>query len=53
MIIYLKSKEEIEGFREAGFISHEILGSIVEEIKPGITTSFLNEVAMEGRKIRG
>jgi len=47
VIIYLKSKEEIEGFREAGRISHKILGLIFEEIKPGITTNFLNEVAME------
>jgi methionyl aminopeptidase len=47
MIVYLKSKEEISGFREAGKIAGKVLSSILNEIKPEVTTSFLNEVAIE------
>jgi methionyl aminopeptidase len=45
MIVYLKSKEEIEGFKEVGIISGKILQSILKEIKPGITTKHLDDVA--------
>lgn len=47
MIVYLKSKEEIEGFKEVGIISGKILQSILKEIKPGITTKYLDDVARE------
>lgn len=45
MIIYLKSKEEIDGFKEVGSISGKILNSILKEIKSGIKTKHLDEVA--------
>lgn len=47
MIVFLKSKSEIEGFKEAGKISGSILNVILGEIKPGVITKYLNEVALE------
>lgn len=47
MIIHIKSKQEIEGFKEVGIITGKILQTILNEIKPNITTLFLDEVARE------
>jgi methionyl aminopeptidase len=50
MIIQIKSKSEIEGFKEVGSITGKILQTILKEIKPGVTTLFLDEVARESCK---
>lgn len=44
MIIY-KSEKEIEYMRESGSIAALILKNVADEVKPGVTTRYLNEVA--------
>jgi methionyl aminopeptidase len=47
MIIYVKSQEEIEGFKEAGRIAGNILKKLISNIKIGVTTKQLDELARE------
>ena len=47
MIIYLKEKNDIEGFVKAGAIAGKILKELVENIKIGTTTKEINEVAFQ------
>jgi len=47
MIVYIKSKEEIEGFKKVGKISALIMEEILSKISPGITTSFLDSFARD------
>lgn len=44
-MIYLKSKEEITVMRECGHMVAEILKEISKDIRPGITTKYLNDKA--------
>ncbi len=44
-MIELKSPVEIEKMRTAGKIVAEILASLTEQVKPGVTTSYLNRQA--------
>jgi len=44
-MIELKSKDEIKKMRRSGKIVAEILDSMIEEIKPGITTLHLQNLA--------
>jgi methionyl aminopeptidase len=46
MIIYLKTQQEIEGFREAGRIAGEVLSILLSSVSIGITTSELNKIAL-------
>lgn len=55
MIIYLKDKKEIEGFKKAGKIAAEIMTILLENVKEGTTTNQLNEIAIlecEKRKVK-
>ena len=45
MIVYLKSEEEQNGFREAGRIATIVLRSLLNEVRPGISTSYLDNLA--------
>jgi methionyl aminopeptidase len=45
MIVYLKSEEEQNGFREAGRIAAIVLRSLLNEVRPGISTSYLDNLA--------
>lgn len=47
MLVYIKSKEEIEGFKEAGRIAGKILGKLLNTIDGGVTTRLLDEMARE------
>jgi len=47
MIVYLKTKEEIEGFKEAGKIAGLILKKLLDNVDVGITTKELDEIARE------
>ena len=44
-MITIKTKEEIEIIREGGKILAQIMGKLTEEVKPGITTNYLDKVA--------
>ncbi len=44
--IQLKTKAELETMRKACLIVHEVLGSLAEMVKPGVTTKQLDEEAM-------
>lgn len=45
MIVYLKTKEEIEGFKNAGEIAGLILHELLQAAKPGVTTLELDVMA--------
>lgn len=45
MIVYIKSKEEIKGFQEAGKIAGIILNTLLENVEVGITTIELDNIA--------
>jgi len=47
MIVFLKTAEEIEGFKLVGKETGRILSVLIENIKPGISTYDLNEIAIE------
>ena len=53
MTIQLKSKAEIEVMRKANLIVHEVLQSLKEMVKPGISTLDLDRRAAELTKERG
>lgn len=44
-MIILKSKREIEIMREGGMILHNILFDLIKEVKEGVESSFLNNMA--------
>jgi len=46
MLVYIKSKEEIEGFKEAGRIAGRILNTLLENVKVGVTTIDLDNIAL-------
>lgn len=46
-MIVLKTKEEIELMRESALIVSKTLGMIAKEIKPGVTTLYLDKLAEE------
>ena len=43
-MIVIKTKEEIELMRESALIVSKTLGIIAKEIKPGVTTLYLDKV---------
>lgn len=45
MLVYIKSQEEIEGFKEAGRITGKILNTLLENVDVGITTNKLDQIA--------
>lgn len=45
MIVRLKSNDEIEQYRYIGKIARKIINQIIDEIKEGTTTFYLNEIA--------
>lgn len=47
MLVFLKSKQEIEGFKKAGKIASNILELLINNLKSGKTTKELNEIAIE------
>ena len=47
MLVYIKSQSEIEGFKEAGRIAGKILSTLLENVKIGITSNYLDEIARE------
>jgi len=47
MIIYLKTKKEIEGFKKAGKIAGQILQTLLDSVKVGVTTQQLDELARQ------
>src|SRR5260370_3232339 len=51
MAIHLRSAEELEKMRRAGFFVHEVLAAMRSAVKPGITTMDLEKLA--GEKIAG
>lgn len=44
-MLILKSSREIQLMRESGKILYEVMQSLIENVRPGITTHFLDEVA--------
>jgi len=46
-MVYIKTKEEIAAMREGGKILARILHNLAKEIKPGITTGFLEGLAFK------
>ena len=44
-MIYIKSREEIELMRESALIVSKTLGMLANEIKPGVTTLYLDKLA--------
>ncbi|KPJ85704.1 hypothetical protein AMJ57_02035 [Parcubacteria bacterium SG8_24] len=44
-MIYLKTKEEIDIIREGGIILSETLGKLVRQVRPGVGTGELDELA--------
>jgi len=44
-MIQIKTKEEIEIMRQGGKILASILSSLIKEVKPGVETKYLNEIA--------
>ena len=50
---HLKSREEIDRMRSAGKRVAEILFELQEHVKPGISTGYLNEIAVKEIKKRG
>jgi len=53
MIVYLKTEEEIEGFKKAGEIAGLILHELLQAAKPGMTTLELDAMAREKCKEHG
>lgn len=53
MIVYLKTEEEIEGFKKAGEIAGLILHELLQAAKPGTTTRELDTMAKEKCKEHG
>lgn len=47
MLVYIKSKEEIKGFEEAGRITGKILDTLLNKTKIGISTKELDDIARE------
>lgn len=47
MIVYIKTKEEIEGFIEAGKVAGKILKKLINSVDVGITTNNLDEIARD------
>lgn len=52
MIIYLKTEKEIERFKESGRITAKILQKVLDNVKIGITTLELDEIARQECKIQ-
>lgn len=52
-MIQLKSKEEIEIMRESALIVSRTLGLLAKEVKPGVTTLFLDKIAEEYIRSQG
>ena len=46
-MVSIKTKEEIGLIRESGRIAAEILKKVQEDVKPGVSTQELNELAEE------
>ena len=44
-MIHVKSEKEIQLMREAADILKKVLKAVEAEIKPGVTTNYLNDVA--------
>lgn len=47
MIIYLKTEEEKEGFKEAGKIAANVMKKMLDAIEVGITTKDIDEIARD------
>ncbi len=45
--VYYKSAEDIEQLRKSATVLSQLLGEIAKEIKPGITTAFLDKLAYD------
>ena len=45
MIIFLKTEEEIEGFRKAGLFAGQVLKKVLDSVEVGVTTKYLDELA--------
>lgn len=52
-MIHLKSAHEIEKMRVAGRIVAEVLATVRQMVRPGVTTLFLNELAENEARRRG
>ena len=52
-MIVLKSRAEIDKMRTAGQMVAEILALLREQIKPGVTTAELDDLAERERRKRG
>lgn len=50
---YEKTDQEIELMRRGGKILAEVLGAVAKEVRPGISTSYLDMMAQQGLKARG
>ena len=46
-MIKVKTKEEIEIMRESALVVSRTLGVLAKEVKPGVTTLFLDKIAEE------
>jgi methionyl aminopeptidase len=49
-MITIKNDAQVDAMRRAGALLYEVLESVCEEAKPGVTTAYLNEIA--DQKIR-
>ena len=46
-MIKIKNSEEIEIMRESALVVSRTLGILAKEVKPGVTTLFLDKIAEE------
>ena len=46
-MIKIKNNEEIEIMRESALVVSRTLGILAKEVKPGVTTLFLDKIAEE------
>ena len=53
MMIEVKTKEEIELMRESALVVSRTLGMLAKEVKPGVSTLYLNKLAEEYIKSQG
>lgn len=52
-MIYLKTDEEVELMRESNILLGKTLAEVAKEIKPGVTTAYLDKIAYEFIKDHG
>ena len=52
-MIHVKTKEEIEIMRESALVVSKTLGMLASEVKPGVTTLYLDKLAEDFIRAEG